>query len=113
MTITVLDNEGLAISGATVTVFLNNSPITQTETNTEGKALFKLANGKYSIRAEKTGFTIDNKDVEAGKNEIMRLTSTQTNVRTIYMKTSDGKLVTGSGTVKYYCNGSDIEKSAF
>ncbi len=113
MTITVLDNEGLAISGATVTVFLNNSPITQTETNTEGKALFKLANGKYSVRAEKTGFTIDNKDVEAGKNEIMRLTSTQTNIRTIYMKTSDGKLITGSGTVKYYCDGSNVEKSAF
>ena len=113
MTIVVVDEKEIAISGATVTVYLNGSPVTQVETNSEGKALFKLASGKYGVRAEKKGFTIDNADVEAGQNKIMKLTNTQSNVKTIYMKTSDGKLITGSGTVKYYCDGSDIERSAF
>lgn len=53
MTIVVVDEKEIAISGATVTVYLNGSPVTQVETNSEGKALFKLASGKYGVRAEK------------------------------------------------------------
>ncbi|HNV01349.1 MAG TPA: carboxypeptidase-like regulatory domain-containing protein [archaeon] len=113
LTVGVVDSSELVLSGVNVSVYSGLNLVANSDTNSDGIAVFKLPPGKYNLRLEKSGYTTLTKEVEAGKTERITLIGGALSTKTVYMKTSDGRLITGSGTVKYYCVGSDIEKSAF
>lgn len=63
-TITVVDRDtGFAIDGATVTVLSGSSIITVGTTNIAGQVTFTLSAGTFTLRAEKTDYTKDEKSI--------------------------------------------------
>lgn len=71
---TVKDSHNVAISGATITVYIHGLPTVVTSTSTNGTGWYKVINldpGTYDIKANKNGYndnTVTEKSITAGQN---------------------------------------------
>lgn len=115
LTVNVVDNSGASLSGAIVTVFAGENPISLLETNEEGKAIFSLANGMYTVKVEKEGYGTLTNEMGTNSEETFTLALIDGgSTKAVYMKTASGQIITGAGTVTYYCKGDpDNIKTAF
>ena len=115
LTVNVVDGSGISLSGAIVTVFSGERPVSSLETNEEGMAIFSLTNGKYIVKVEKEGYNALTNEVETNTEGDFTLTLLDGgSTKAVYMKTANGQIITGAGTVTYYCKGDpDNIKTAF
>ena len=112
VTISILDNTNIPVEGASVVVLSGETQIDQRQSGADGKASFLLANGTYTIRAQKETYTTITKEitVNASLEEDLILGLEDTTItKAVYLKTADGANATGSGTLTYKCKGTNEE----
>ena len=84
-------------------------------TDTEGKVVFYLPNGSYSLKVDKDNYTSSAKSIILAGNDSqdLVLTSSDTTLtRAVYLKTASGATIEGGGSVSYRCKGTDEDKTA-
>ena len=112
LTVLVEDLEGNSIPGATVALLQNDETKAEFETNENGEATFFVPNGDYSIRVSKRGYPTNTLVINLLGNATKSITLEKTagNVtKTVYLKSSEGALVVGSGTLLYKCKDTNEE----
>lgn len=115
LTINVTDSDGNALEGATVVVLLGSDEKGNLITTADGKAVFYLPNGDYSIKVDKDTYATTTKTITlsgADSEDLVLNSSTSTLTKTVFLKTASGALIEGSGSVVYKCKGASTDDTA-
>ena len=115
LSIGAVDGSNNPVAGATVDVYLGDNIADSRQTSTDGKAAFFLPNGTYTVKISKEGFVTATQDVTVpGTEEILTLNAEDLTIRkAVALKTANGQVISGSGTLRYSCVGSTDEKVAY
>lgn len=115
LTISVTDGDGNSLEGATVVVLSGSNEVGNLTTGTDGKAIFFLPNGEYSIKIDKETYSTSTKSVTLSGNDSEDMTLTLADAaitKAVYLKTSTGALIDGTGSLIYKCTDSTDEQTA-
>jgi hypothetical protein len=104
LTINVNDSSNNPLEGANVSVWFNGDLIDERETNEAGSVTFFLANESYNIKINKDGYvTKTENNVTPGLKDFALNAEDVTLTKAISLKEASGKLIQGSGLIRYSC----------
>jgi hypothetical protein len=116
LSLTIKDNQGVPLAGATVTVLQNGTPVANTQTTSTGQVYFNLANGDYTIKAEMDKHSTQTKTITLNgtiADEMVLSLEDATISKAINLKSASGdQLISGSGTLRYRCIGDNTDSLA-
>ncbi|MBT7241241.1 MAG: carboxypeptidase regulatory-like domain-containing protein [Candidatus Diapherotrites archaeon] len=108
LSLTIKDQDGNPIVGATVTVFFNGDEVSFLSTNSNGEANFILAPEDYDVKVEKNGYGTITATISTGEKEELTLTLDDVSItKAVSLKTASGQTISGNGTLNYSCAGSN------
>lgn len=113
--VNVVDENGEAVSGAEVTVYLDGETKGTLNTNALGTASFYLPNGFYSVKIDREGYASVTRNEVAADGTEKRFTLTDedsTLTKAIALKNASGELINGTGTIIYSCVGESSQRYA-
>ncbi|MEI7960844.1 MAG: carboxypeptidase regulatory-like domain-containing protein [archaeon] len=112
LAINITDSSGAVVEGATVVVLQSSQEKSSLVTDSDGKVVFYLPNGEYSIKVDKDNYSSTAKSIVLsgnGSEDLILTSSDVTLTKSVYLKTATGAVVEGSGSVIYKCKGSSEE----
>ncbi|MFA5930876.1 MAG: carboxypeptidase-like regulatory domain-containing protein [archaeon] len=115
LSVIVTDDTQSAIEGATVIVLQNDVEKGNQTTSTDGKVVFLLPNGSYSIKIDKENSATQTREITLNGNveeEFTLSLEDATISKAVYLKTANGSLISGSGSLIYKCKGANEESVA-
>jgi len=115
LTILVTDGDSNPLEGATVIALADGAEKANIQTGADGKAIMFLANGTYSIKIDKDNHASQTREVILSGNseeDFVLSLEDATISKAVYLKTADGSLISGTGTLIYKCKGSADESVA-
>jgi len=115
LTIKVTDDSGSVIEGASVIVLQNDNQIANVTTKENGLAVFSLPKGDYDLKIDKESYPTSTRAISLNgdSEEDFTLSIEDTTItKAIYLKTANGELISGSGTVIYKCRGDTTDATA-
>ncbi len=115
LTIKITDDTGTGVEGASVIVLQDDVEIANVTTKENGLAVFLLPRGEYSLKVDKENYSTSTKSItlDGDKEEDLTLSLEDTTItKAVYLKTANGELVSGSGTVIYRCRGDTGDQTA-
>ena len=107
-TLTVKDDQGVVLEGATVTLMQDTTEVQSLDTGADGKVSFSLPNGQYTVKVDSTGHSSQQKSITLAGNtndELVLTLEDATISKAVYLRSGTGALVTGNGSVLYRCSG--------
>ncbi|MCX6803144.1 MAG: carboxypeptidase-like regulatory domain-containing protein, partial [Candidatus Diapherotrites archaeon] len=116
LTVVVNDSTGTAVENATITILKGQEIIDSKTTSVTGSYSFLLQNGVYRIKLEKTDYTTETGaeiTLAGDRTEDMTLLIEDTTLtKAVYLRSMQGNLITGSGTLTYKCKDDTQEQIA-
>jgi|GEM_PF-1572438 len=115
LSLIVKDNTGAAVEGASVVVLssIDSTTVADMSSGADGSVSFSLPNGEYSIKVDKDKYSAKTQSITLNGNteEDLVLSLEDTLIsKAVYLKTADGLKISGTGSVKYKCIGTNEDE---
>ncbi len=115
LSLIVRDNSGSAIEGASVIVLsaADSTQLADMLSGVDGKVSFSLPNGEYSVKVDKDKYSGKTQSITLNGNteEEMVLSLEDAMIsKAVYLKTAGGLKISGTGSVKYKCSGTNEDE---
>jgi len=115
LSLVVKNNTGAAVEGASVIVLsaADSTQVADMLSGVDGKVAFSLPNGEYSVKVDKDKYSgkVQSITLNGNTEEEMVLSLEDAMIsKAVYLKTADGLKISGTGSVKYKCSGTNEDE---